>query len=47
MVERNGLAMARLKWAMNASIRCLRCASEVKLPRRSSLRTRMENQISI
>jgi hypothetical protein len=36
-----------LKCAMKLSIRYLRCSFEVKLPRRSILRIRMENQISI
>src|SRR5664279_2026661 len=32
---------------MKSSILCWRCSLEVKLPRRRSLRTRIENQISI
>jgi hypothetical protein len=47
IVQRNGFAIVALKWAMNPSILCWRCCLEVKLPRRRSLRTRIENQISI
>jgi hypothetical protein len=35
------------KQAMDASIRCFNPAADMKLPRRRSLRARMENQISI
>jgi hypothetical protein len=47
MVQRNGLAMVRLKKSMNCSIFSLRSAVERKSPRRITLRARMENQISI
>jgi hypothetical protein len=40
LVHLNGLAMVRLKYAMNCSIRSLRSCCDVKLPRRSSLRAR-------
>src|SRR3954467_10128365 len=47
MVHLNGFAGGRVKEAMKASMRAFRSCWEVKLARRSSLRTRMENQISI
>jgi hypothetical protein len=47
MVHLNGLAMTRLKYPMNASILAFRSALEEKSPRRMTLRTRIENQISI
>jgi len=47
MVHRKGFAMVALKYAMNCSILVRSCFLLAKLPRRSSLRTKMENQISI
>jgi hypothetical protein len=47
MVQLNGLAMVALKLARNASIRCLRWSLEMKLPRRSSFRTRMEPDLKL
>jgi hypothetical protein len=41
-----GLAIVRLEWSMKARIWSRKSSSEVKLPRLSSLRTRILSQIS-
>ena len=46
-VHLNGLAQVVLKYSMNASTRSLRSSTDLKLPRLSSLRTRMLNHSSI
>lgn len=47
MVHLDGFSIVSLKLAMNSSMRSLRFWREVKLARRRSFRTRIENQISI
>ena len=47
MVHLKGLANVALNQAMKLSILFWRWSFEVKLPRRSNFRTRIENQISI
>lgn len=47
IVQCTGLVMVWSKRVMNDSIRCVGCALEVELPRRSGLHTRIESRISI